>query len=45
MPDENKIEQQRELDAADFVDELSDEAFDRPPAGSAFICVGLCGEE
>ena len=44
MTDENKIEHQ-ELGAAEFVDQLSDEALDRPPVGNAFICVGLCGEE
>jgi hypothetical protein len=35
----------RRGEGAEFVDELTDEALDRPPAGSAFICVGLCGEE
>jgi hypothetical protein len=44
MTDENKIEHQ-EPDAAEFVDELSDEALDRPPVGSAFICMGICGSE
>ena len=44
MSAENRIEQQ-ELDAAEFVDELSDDALDRPLVGSAFICVGICGSE
>ena len=44
MTDENKVEQ-RERDSPEFVDELSDEALDRPPAGNVFICVGICGSE
>jgi hypothetical protein len=35
----------RRGELAEFDDELTDEALDRPPARSAFICVGLCGEE
>jgi hypothetical protein len=34
MTDENRIEHQ-ELDAAEFVDELSDEALDRPAMAAA----------
>jgi hypothetical protein len=44
MTDENRIEKQ-ERDSAEYVDELSDEALDRPAVGSAFICVGICGSE
>ena len=44
MTDENRIERQR-LDAAEVADELSDDALDRPPVGSAFICLGICGSE
>jgi hypothetical protein len=32
-------------EGAEFDDELSDESLDRPTAGCALICVGLCGSE
>jgi hypothetical protein len=35
----------RRGEGAEFTEELSDEALDRPPVGSAFICVGICGSE
>jgi hypothetical protein len=35
----------RRGEGAEFDDELSDESLDRPPAGCALICMGLCGSE
>jgi len=35
----------RRGEGADFDDELSDESLDRPTAGCALICMGLCGSE
>ena len=38
------IERQRG-EGAEFDDELSDKSLDRPAAGCALVCMGLCGSE
>jgi len=35
----------RRSEGAEFDGELSDESLDRPPAGCALICMGVCGSE
>ena len=37
--------ERRRGEGAEFDDELSDESLDRPTAGCALICMGLCGSE
>jgi hypothetical protein len=34
-----------EQDAAEFADELSDDALDRPAVGCALLSMGWCGSE